>query len=305
MPFIGESKAVCVELVDDLLSKLFDIHVLEPIITMEERFRVKPSMQRSGIQQRARDRTGGRAEALSIIRRAEERIAENGGGERYSRNTNRSNLPKIGAKKPHSVKDLSHAMQRVIRKQPKGKQAVYEETAFVLENVIRKVCGEPELQAGDDISSADSKRLSIPQSRDRNIASEDGADGLTYQERKQQIDKEKARERRLKEKQRLERQKKIKEELTRLKEEKKIKEGEDEQRRIEEAKKKKEDAKKDAERRRRRMEEQKNEALAKQEDEPVDLEKQEAEAKAERAAEVRKAREKKEFFKKQQQKLNN
>lgn len=49
VPFIGEPKTICVELVDELLSKLFDIHVLEPTVTMEERFRVKPSMQRSGI----------------------------------------------------------------------------------------------------------------------------------------------------------------------------------------------------------------------------------------------------------------
>jgi hypothetical protein len=44
VPYIGEAKAVCVELVDELLSKLFDFHVLEPIVTMEEKFRVKPSM---------------------------------------------------------------------------------------------------------------------------------------------------------------------------------------------------------------------------------------------------------------------
>ena len=47
LPVIGEAKAACVEVVDELLSKLFDIHVLEPIVRMEEKFRVKPSMQRS------------------------------------------------------------------------------------------------------------------------------------------------------------------------------------------------------------------------------------------------------------------
>ena len=36
IPQIGESKAVCVELVDELMSKLFDFHVIEPIVTMQE-----------------------------------------------------------------------------------------------------------------------------------------------------------------------------------------------------------------------------------------------------------------------------
>lgn len=33
---LGESSSVCVELVDDLVSKLFDFHILEPLITMQE-----------------------------------------------------------------------------------------------------------------------------------------------------------------------------------------------------------------------------------------------------------------------------
>ena len=47
VPYIGESKAVCVEIVDNLLSKLFDFHVLEPVVTMKEKVRVKPTLQRS------------------------------------------------------------------------------------------------------------------------------------------------------------------------------------------------------------------------------------------------------------------
>ena len=44
IPVIGEAKTVCVELVDELVSNLFDFHVLEPIITMQEQFRVKKSI---------------------------------------------------------------------------------------------------------------------------------------------------------------------------------------------------------------------------------------------------------------------
>ena len=32
--YLGEAKTVCVEIVDELLSKLFDFHVLEPLVTM-------------------------------------------------------------------------------------------------------------------------------------------------------------------------------------------------------------------------------------------------------------------------------
>ena len=45
--FVGEANATCVELIDELVSKLFDFHVLEPVISMQEQYRVKPSMQRS------------------------------------------------------------------------------------------------------------------------------------------------------------------------------------------------------------------------------------------------------------------
>ena len=34
MGILGEPRAVCVELVDELVSKLFDIHILEPMVTM-------------------------------------------------------------------------------------------------------------------------------------------------------------------------------------------------------------------------------------------------------------------------------
>ena len=34
LPIIGESQAVCVELVDELMSKIFDFHVLEPLVTI-------------------------------------------------------------------------------------------------------------------------------------------------------------------------------------------------------------------------------------------------------------------------------
>ena len=44
VPFIGEAKATSIELIDELVSKLFDFHVIEPIVTIKEEYRVKPSM---------------------------------------------------------------------------------------------------------------------------------------------------------------------------------------------------------------------------------------------------------------------
>ena len=96
-PFIGEANAVCVELVDELVSKLFDFHVIEPVVSMQEQYRVKPSMQRSLQKDAKPNERGNRAEALSIIRRAEQRGSIDGvTGPRESRATNRSKLPKIG-----------------------------------------------------------------------------------------------------------------------------------------------------------------------------------------------------------------
>ena len=45
--FIGEAKATSVELLDELVSKIFDFHVIEPMVSMKEEYRVKLSMQRS------------------------------------------------------------------------------------------------------------------------------------------------------------------------------------------------------------------------------------------------------------------
>ena len=43
-PYLGEEKSVAIELIDELLGKLFDIHVIEPIVKQEEKFRVKPTL---------------------------------------------------------------------------------------------------------------------------------------------------------------------------------------------------------------------------------------------------------------------
>ena len=127
---------------------------------MQDKTRVKPSIQRP-LQAASRSKAGGnRAEALSIIRRAEERQAAE--GNRPSRNTNRSNLPKIGTSKKAtglSIDDLPKVYQTIVRKQPIKKKAMYTECAIVLENVIRKITGEEELKAppadegGETVSS--------------------------------------------------------------------------------------------------------------------------------------------------------
>ena len=97
LPVVGEAKAACVEVLDELVSKLFDIHVLEPIVSVQEQYRVKPTIRRPA-QEKNRS---GRADVLGIIQRAEQKRAsiEASSQDIGSRNTNRSNLPKIGSQK--------------------------------------------------------------------------------------------------------------------------------------------------------------------------------------------------------------
>jgi len=156
---IGESKTVCVELVDELISKLFDFHFLEPLVTMQEQYRVKPTMQRS-LQKLKGERTE-RAEALSIIRRAEEKRGSIDGSE-YGRN--KISLPKLPTSKSRgpSLNDLPSYYSKLVKKQPKKHQAIYTEAAFVLENVIRKVCGEPKIGAAIEVADDTYETSSLP-----------------------------------------------------------------------------------------------------------------------------------------------
>ena len=85
VPHLGEPRVVCVELLDEILNKAFGIHVLEPVVTFKEQSAVRPSFQKS-IKNKTRQ-----AEAVEIMNKAEKRANETS-----SRNTNRSNLPKIG-----------------------------------------------------------------------------------------------------------------------------------------------------------------------------------------------------------------
>lgn len=80
-PHLGESKVICVELIDELLSNAFGIHIIEPIVTFNEVQSVRPAFAKTKPRQ---------AEAIGIMKKADEKMAPS------SRQTNRSNLPKIG-----------------------------------------------------------------------------------------------------------------------------------------------------------------------------------------------------------------
>ena len=113
---LGEPRAVCVELVDELVSKLFDFHVLEPLVTMQEQYRVKPSMQRS--LQKTKGERADRAEALSIIRRAEEKRGSIDGSEA---GRNKISLPRLPPSKSRgiSLQDLPKNYTKLVKKQPR------------------------------------------------------------------------------------------------------------------------------------------------------------------------------------------
>ena len=42
---VGEGKAVVVEVLDGFFNELFGFHILEPMITYEERLKVKPQIR--------------------------------------------------------------------------------------------------------------------------------------------------------------------------------------------------------------------------------------------------------------------
>ena len=160
---LGEPKTVCAEIVDELMSKIFDFHYLEPMVTMQEQFRVKPSMTRSLPK---RGERSDRAEALSIIRRAEEKRGSIESGEAFGRN--KVSLPKLPTRKTRdqsgpSLAQLPPIYSKLIKKQPKKSQPIYADCAFVLENVVRKVCGEDPLKLNDDL---DDRSSSVPDSRE-------------------------------------------------------------------------------------------------------------------------------------------
>ena len=165
VPFIGEPKAVCTELVDELLSKLFGIHVLEGVVTMQDQYRVKPSAAR--VQRDSQGGRSNRAEALSIIRRAEEKRGSLPGG--GSRHTNRSNLPKIGQPRALTLDDLPPVYARLASRAPRAKRPIYEEVAVIVENMVRKTAGQEALgteEPRDAASSHDSRRFSVTDSQD-------------------------------------------------------------------------------------------------------------------------------------------
>jgi len=314
LPVIGEARAVCVEVVDELVSKLFDFHVLESVITMQEQYRVKPSIQRSLLK--AKPERSERAEALSIIRRAEERrsLGESGPSDNSTRNINRISLPKLssGKSKGLSLEELPPIYKELVRKAPKAKQGIYEEVVFVVEGMVRRLLGEPSLDgtessiAGSREGGSVSDKAGVPPSEqpseDQQFTEEQR---LKYEQLKQARARQNLQEQRQKEKKRQERQRKLKEDLAKLKEEKVLKEEEDAQKRKEEAKKKKESDKKLEERRQKQREELIQEIASKKEErEAKNIEKVQAEQEEEKEKERQQKIAQKEFFKKQQEKMN-
>ena len=100
-PHLGEAKVVCVELIDELLNNAFGIHILEPVVTFQEQQAVRPAFTKS-VGKKPRQ-----AEAVGIMNKADARAAPS------SRQTNRSNLPKIGQE---SVRQPKPAPAAVIPK---------------------------------------------------------------------------------------------------------------------------------------------------------------------------------------------
>ena len=134
-PHLGESKVICVELIDELLSNAFGIHIIEPIVSFNEVQSVRPAF--------AKTRQARQAEAIGIMKKADEKIAPS------SRQTNRSNLPKIGQAgkdkpkqedipkiEPVTLKNLPKTYHSKINQQPVKKHQAYGEAFCVLDEII-------------------------------------------------------------------------------------------------------------------------------------------------------------------------
>lgn len=61
---VGEGKAVVVEVLDGFFNELFGFHILEPMITYEERLKVKPQIRATKPQ----------AEALNYMKKVEKKV---------------------------------------------------------------------------------------------------------------------------------------------------------------------------------------------------------------------------------------
>ena len=77
-----------------------------------------------------------------------------------SRDTNRSNLPKIGTHKALTVADLPQVYKKAIAKQPKAEKATYEEVSLILEGIVRKITGEDDGEVSE--ATSEQKRMSVP-----------------------------------------------------------------------------------------------------------------------------------------------
>lgn len=111
--------------------------------------------------------------------------------------------------------------KKVVASQPKDKKAIYEDVSFILEGVVRKALGEPELKPpqpldeppqSSDAMSSDSKRISLPTSSQKNLVkllppleSEESGDNIKFEDVKKRKDRELNRDRREKERKRQER----------------------------------------------------------------------------------------------------
>ena len=92
----GPEKAICISLVDEILSDAFGFHILEPTVSFKEVEIIRPSLPKTAAKKltniKASEPLSGSVDVVGIMDKADARRAN----EPSSRQTNRSNLPKIG-----------------------------------------------------------------------------------------------------------------------------------------------------------------------------------------------------------------
>ena len=91
----GTEKAICISVIDQMLSDAFGIHILEPTVTFKAEEVIRPNLTKAAakkIQRASESSEKGQVNVVGLIEKVEARRAN----EPSSRQTNRSNLPKIG-----------------------------------------------------------------------------------------------------------------------------------------------------------------------------------------------------------------
>jgi hypothetical protein len=128
---MSESRIVCVELLDEILEKALGLHFLEPHVTFDSKYKVKPIIAKVGVKPE-------KAEALNYMKKIE-------------RKTDEPATPEKGSKAAKSTQELRRENQEVkpklglalrlqVTKQDLKNRPAYQDVAEAFEEMLQAAC---------------------------------------------------------------------------------------------------------------------------------------------------------------------